>query len=141
MDGAVQTLEAAVKDKHRNWLLVYGGGTMAALAMDVELRQASGDKLGLPDLMKAMYAEFGVAGKTYTHADIVRVGKQISGADLGPTLEAIVGSDTPYDLTPVFGAIGLQLEQYGMLETFLLRKDSAPAQARARFSAIFGMPY
>ncbi|MES2316661.1 MAG: hypothetical protein V4631_04135 [Pseudomonadota bacterium] len=33
LNGAVQ---AAAKDKHKNWLLVYGGGSVAALAMDVD---------------------------------------------------------------------------------------------------------
>ena len=74
------TVQDAAKDKHKNWLLVYGGGSVAALAMDVELRRATNGKAGLPDLMKALFAEFGVAGKRYTHDDIVRV-----AYDSGPT--------------------------------------------------------
>ncbi len=35
--GLKGTVQAAAKDKHKNWLLVYGGGSVAALAMDVEL--------------------------------------------------------------------------------------------------------
>jgi predicted metalloprotease with PDZ domain len=132
------TVQDAAKEKHKNWLLVYGGGSVAALAMDVELRRATGGKAGLPDLMKALYAEFGVAGKRYTHDDIVRVARQVGGVDVGPLLKAIVQSDTMPDQRATFKAIGLQLEQYPLLETFLLGDPAATPDARARFAQIFG---
>jgi predicted metalloprotease with PDZ domain len=139
--GLKGTVRAAVKDKHRNWLLVYGGGSIAALAIDVEMRKASGGKKGLPDLMKAMYAEFGKPGKTYTHADVLRLVRQVSGADLAAALDRIVASDTAPDLAPLFMEVGMQLEQFGMLDAYLLRSKSAPKAAHQRFVAIFGMKY
>lgn len=139
--GLKGTVQAAVKDKHRSWLLVYGGGTIAAFAMDLELRKASGDKLGLEDLMKAMFAEFGKAGKMYTHDDIVRIGKQVAGVDLGPTLDKLVKTETVPDLSPMFAQVGMQVEQWGMLETHVMRKQGATAAERKRFTAIFGIPY
>ena len=138
--GLKGTVQEAAKDKHRNWLLVYGGGSTAALAMDVELRQASGGKAGLPELMKALYAEFGVAGKAYTLADLVRVGRQVSGHDLAPLLQRIVQAEAMPDQRATFAAIGLQLEQYPLLETFLLPDPAATSTARLRFTEIFGNP-
>jgi predicted metalloprotease with PDZ domain len=135
--GLTPTAREAVKEKHRNWLLVYGSGTLAALAMDVEMLKASGGKAGMPELMKAMYQEFAKPGhQGYGHADIVRLGKQVSGADLGPILEPIVGSTAVPPMEAVFKGIGLQVEQWGMLETYLL-KTSDPA-GKARFQRIFG---
>jgi predicted metalloprotease with PDZ domain len=139
--GLKGTVQDAAKDKHKNWLLVYGGGSVAALAMDVELRRASAGKTGLPDVMKALYAEFGVVGKRYTYDDIVRVAKQVGGVDVGPLLAGIVQSAAMPDQRATFTAIGLQLEQYPLLETFLLRDPASTAAARQRFTDIFGIPY
>lgn len=139
--GLKTTVQQAASDKHRSWLLVYGGGSIAALALDAELRHASGEKLGLPDLMKALYAEFGQPGKTYTLADVVRVAKQLSGQDFGAQLQRLVASSEPVDLKPVFGRIGLDYEQYLVLLEHNLTPDAAAASLPAkRFAAMFGMP-
>jgi predicted metalloprotease with PDZ domain len=137
--GLKGTVREAVRDKHRNWLLVYGGGAIAGMAMDIEMRKASGGKAGLPELMKAMHGEFGKPGKTYTQADLLRLARQVSGADIGPLLERIVNSEAAPELAPLFLDVGLQLEQYGMLETYLLRAKDAPPAAQRRFGDIFGM--
>ncbi len=134
------TVQDAFKEKHKNWLLVYGGGSVAALAMDVEMRRASGGRLGLPDLMRAMYAEFDRPAKPYAHEDIVRVAKRISGVDLGPLLESIVRSETMPDQRATFAGIGLRLEQYPLLETFLLPDPHTDKRGQLRFREIFGRP-
>lgn len=139
--GLKDTVQEAAKDKHKNWLLVYGGGSVAALAIDVELRRATGGKRGLPDLMQALYGEFGAPGKQYGYADIVRVARQVGGTDIGPLLDNIVRSDALPDQRPTFAALGLQLEQYLLLETFVLPDPGATPQARQRYRAIFGSPY
>lgn len=141
VQGLTVTVREAVKDKHRNWLLVYGGGTIAGLAMDVELRKASKGKVSLDTLLHEMYKEFGHKGKAYDQADIVRIGKSISGVDLDPLLNNIVATSQAPNLVPLFRDIGLRLEQFGMLETYLLRDPAATQEQKARFTAIFGIPY
>lgn len=135
--GLKPSVRDAAKDKHRNWLLVYGGGSVAALAMDVELRQAGSS---LPALMRALYAEFGVAHKTFTQEDVIRTARTLAGVELGPVLDPIVARDTPPELAPLFGRIGIRLEQYGMMETYLLRRPGEKA-AQQRFQDIFGMAF
>lgn len=138
--GLKTTVEQAVDDKHNSWLLVYGGGSIAALAMDVELRHATQDKFGLPDLMRAMYAEFGQPGKTWTFDDLVRVAKQSSGQDLKPMLKRLVASTEPADLAPIFARIGLNYEHHlQMLDHYLLPDANATPVAKQRFQAMFGM--
>jgi predicted metalloprotease with PDZ domain len=135
--GLTSSVREAHKEKHRNWLLVYGTGTLAALVIDVEMQKASGGKAGLPDLMRAMYAEFAKPGnKGYMHADIVRLAKQVSGADVGPALEGILSGKSVPPMEAAFRDIGLQLEQWGMLETYLL--PTHETAGRARFMKIFG---
>lgn len=136
--GLKGTVREAYKDKHRNWLLVYGGGSIAALSMDVQMRQASGGKVGLPDLMRALYAEFGQSGKPYTLADVLRLGKQLSGANMEADLNKIISQEQVPELRPLFAALGLQLEQYGMLENYLLKKEGA---GEALYRSIFGQAW
>ena len=64
--------------------------------------------------------------------------RQVSGVDVGPLLQRIVQSETMPDQRATFAAIGLQLEQYPLLETFLLPDPKATPEARQRFNAIFG---
>jgi len=135
--GLRPSVRDAAKDKHRNWLLVYGGGSVAALAMDVELRQAGSS---LPALMRTLYAEFGLTHQAFTQDDVVRAARKLAGLDLQQVLEPIVARATPPDLAPLFARIGIQLEQYGMMETYLLRRPDDEA-ARQRFRDIFGMPF
>lgn len=137
--GLKSTVREAVNDKHGNWLLVYGGGTIAALAMDVELRKATRGKVGMPQLMQSVYAEFGQSGKRYTQVDIVRHGRKLAGINLQPTLERIVNSTSLVDMEPLFADIGLRLHQFGMLETHLLPNPNATPETRKRFADIFGI--
>ncbi|MBC7917776.1 MAG: hypothetical protein H7Y28_08200 [Rhodoferax sp.] len=136
--GLEGTVRQAAKNKHRNWLLVYGGGSIAALAMDVEIRRATNNRSGLPDVMRAMYTEFAHPGKTYTLEDIVRVTRQATGVDVAPVLERTVSNTQATDLVPVFAHIGLQLESYLLLDHHLLEAaDATPAMGQ-RFSSMFG---
>ncbi|WP_269533042.1 hypothetical protein [Chitinimonas sp. BJYL2] len=139
--GLTMPISAAAADKHRNWLLVYGGGSIAALALDVELRKATQGKQGLPDVMRAMHAEFGQAGKRYDFADLLRVIRSTTGYDATALLERIINQPAPYDLRPVFADLGLRLEQYMLLEHHLLKDHQADAAARARFTQLTGLPY
>jgi len=140
--GLKSTVRDAVKDKHNAWLLVYGGGAIAGLAMDVELRRASHNKVGLPDVMKALYAEFAHPGKTYTHADIVRVARQVGGVDLDPMLQKIVARTEPFDLKPVMRELGFEYEHFlFMLEHDITPRPDANAAQKQRFRDIFGFDY
>jgi len=141
LQGLKMPTREAAADKHRNWLLVYGGGSIAALALDVELRRATGDRHGLHDVMRAMFAEFGQPGKRYALEDIVRVTKAVTGQDVEALLRRIVADPTPYDLAPVFAGIGLQLENYIYLEQTLINHPAATLAQKKRFADIFGMPF
>ncbi|MES3020939.1 MAG: hypothetical protein V4857_05065 [Pseudomonadota bacterium] len=139
--GLKGTVRDAAKDKHKNWLLVYGGGSRAALALDVHLRRATGGRTGLPEVMKVLYAQFALPGKRFDLDDLVRVSRQLSGEDVAPLLQRIISSEGLEDQRPVFADIGLQLEQYPLLETFLLPAPNASRAQRRRFEAVLGMPY
>lgn len=133
--GLQDTVREAVRDKHRNWLLVYGGGSIAALAIDVELRKATGGKAGLDDLMRVLYARHGKAGQTFTEGDLVAAARTLAGVELQALLDKYVGSKAQVDLAPLFAELGLQLELSGVIEAYLLRRPDASQQ---RLHDIFG---
>ncbi|HYD80521.1 MAG TPA: hypothetical protein VEC06_11995 [Paucimonas sp.] len=139
--GLKMPIRDAAGDKHNNWLLVYSGGSLAALAVDVELRRATGDKYGLQQVMQALFAEFAQPGKRYTLDDICRVAKATTGHDIAPLLKRIVADPAPFDMAPVFAGIGLQLETFTMLEHTAVAHPDAKAAERQRFIDMFGMPF
>ena len=118
-------------------LVVFGGGSLAALALDVELRLRSQDTVGLPQLMQALYAEFGKPGKRYALEDIARLAERLTGHDFAPFLAATVGREDYFDIRPSYAALGLRMDSF-VEEMFISREPDATAAHRARFDAIFG---
>jgi predicted metalloprotease with PDZ domain len=131
------TVREAGKDKQPNRQLVYGGGSLAALALDVELRQRSGDRVGLPQLLQAMYREFGKTGRTYTLDDIARIARQLTGSDFGPFLAGAVESTGNFDIRPAYAGLGLRMDGF-LDEIYISREPEAGPAERARFAAVFG---
>jgi predicted metalloprotease with PDZ domain len=127
----------AGKDKQPNRQLVYGGGSLAALALDVALRERSGDTVGLPDFMKALHAEFGQPGKTYALADLERIAEALTGSDFSGFFAGAVESETYFDIRPSYAALGLRMDSF-VEEMFISREPAATPGQQARFEAIFG---
>jgi predicted metalloprotease with PDZ domain len=137
VQGLRMSVRDSGKDKQPNRQLVYGGGSLAALALDVALRERSGDKVGLPDFVKVLHAEFGQPGKAYALADLERIARQLTGSDFGGFFAEAVGSESYFDIRPSYAAIGLRMDSF-VEEMFISHEpDATPAQ-RARFEAIFG---
>lgn len=125
------------KDKQPNRQLVYGGGSLATLALDVALRERSSDKVGLPEFMRALYAEFGKPGKTYALADLERIAQGLTGSDFSAFFAEAVGSESYFDIRPSYAALGLRMDSF-VEEMFISREPGATPAQRARFEAIFG---
>lgn len=127
----------AGKDKQPNRQLVYGGGSLAALPLDVALRERSGDKVGLPDFMRALHAEFGKPRKTYELQDLERIAQQLTGSDFSGFFAGAVGSESYSDIRPSYAALGLRMDSF-VEEMFSSREPGASRIQQARFEAIFG---
>ena len=61
--------------------MIYSGGLIAALALDVEIRKATKNQKGLADLLRLMYRDFALKDKKYSVEDIKRIAKQTSNQD------------------------------------------------------------
>ncbi|MCI4566589.1 hypothetical protein [Lysobacter sp. CFH 32150] len=136
VQGLGMSVREAGKDKQPNRQLVYGGGSLAALALDVELRLRSDDAVGLPQLLRALYAEFGQPGKRYTLDDIAWTAQRLIGHDFASFLAGAVESGDYLDIRPSYAALGLRMDSF-VEEMFISREPNATEQQRARFAAIF----
>ena len=137
--GLGMSVRDAGKDKQPNRQLVYGGGSLAAFAFDVELRKRSDDRVGLPDVLQRMRTEFGEAGRTYSLDDIARIARDLAGSDFRPFLASAVESTGDFDIRPTLAAVGLRMDSF-VEEMYVSREPDAGPRERARFDAIFGGP-
>src|SRR3990167_5140667 len=135
--GLGMSVRDSGKDKQPNRQLVYGGGSLAAMALDVEMRVRSRDRVGLPDLMKALYAQYPMPGKRYSLDDIARIAGELTQSDFRPFLANAVESTGYFDIRPTYEALGLRMDSF-VDEMFIGREPGATAQQKARFDAIFG---
>ncbi len=131
------TVRDAGADKQANRELVYGGGALAGFALDIELRKASDGRIGLPDLMRLLYAESGKPGKTYSLPDLQRHAQALIGKDFTGFFAGVVESKDFFDARPYFEEVGLLLNNYLYDESFVRRNPNATDAQKARFDEIF----
>ena len=101
------SIRGAGKNKGSNSGLVYQGGSLIALALDMQIRKPTQNQKSLDDVMKQVYSEFGVTGKTYTIDDIVRIASDIAGKDLDPFFRKYVSGTERLPLTEYLGDVGV----------------------------------
>lgn len=102
--------------------LIYQGGALAALCIDIELRKGSKNKRALDDVMIALYEQCAEVDFDEIPIDALeRLLKKLGGRDLGKFLERHVEGSERLPLEAAFAAAGLVLEQ----ETLLVPERSA----------------
>ena len=130
----VPSLVEAGKDKHRNWLRIYGGGATIALALDIEVRAATGGDRGLDDVMLALKEKFGVPGARYTVEDILAAVNSVSGRDFtGFFADHITGTGVTLDIAEILGKAGIVVEQFA--DEFYLTRAEHPTELQRKIFA------
>ena len=84
MQGLEMSVREAGERKQENRLLVYGGGCLAAMALDVELRRASGDRAvgsGEPFDIVPYLAGLGLRLDTFAEEVYIRPDARAAAAD------------------------------------------------------------
>jgi predicted metalloprotease with PDZ domain len=78
------SIREAGKNKFANRELVYDGGSLIAMALDLQIRALTQNRNSLDDVIKQMYQEFGLTRNMFTVNDVIRVVSQIAGEDFEP---------------------------------------------------------
>jgi len=135
--GVQENMREAGKNKHRNRMLVYGGGTLVAFALDVSLREATQNERGLDEFMAAVFAEFGDGKLQYELTDLVRVASAVAGRDMAWLFEEYVTGQGMFDLDRFARGAGLRVDSM-MDEFYLSESADADAGQRAIGASILG---
>ncbi|HEX8505125.1 MAG TPA: M61 family peptidase [Hymenobacter sp.] len=90
---------------------VYHKGALAALILDLTVRQLSGHARSLDDVMRRLYEEFGKTGVGYTEADYIRIVKEVAGRDMQAYFDKFIYGTAPLteSLDKVLHTVGCQL--------------------------------
>ncbi|GAB2720742.1 peptidase M61 [Hymenobacter frigidus] len=90
---------------------VYHKGALAALILDLTLRQLSGHARSLDDVMRRLYEEFGKTGIGYTEADYIRIVNEVVGRDMHAYFDKFIYGVAPLteSLAKVLHTVGCQL--------------------------------
>lgn len=87
--GKISMREAGIDDetKFENYFLVYHGGWVSAMLLDVDIRTKTNNRKSLDDLMKWLYKNFLRTKKLYDSTDIINGIKITTGQDYSPFYE------------------------------------------------------
>ena len=90
---------------------VYHKGALAALILDLTLRQLFGHTRSLDDVMRRLYEEFGKTSIGYTEADYVRLVNEVAGRDMHAYFDKFIYGTAPLlePLDRVLRTVGCQL--------------------------------
>lgn len=139
-DGSV-SIGAAGIQKAKNSVLVYEGGSLAALCLDATLRESSGNQHGVGDLMREVYARSAKQGTTYDPAMIIAVANELAGRDMADFFARYIQGTEPLPLDDCLAKLGLRAERKSSgdrVSVTITPDDSATGTTAAARDAFLG---
>ena len=91
---------------------IYHKGALAALILDLEIRQLTHDEQSLDDVMRLMWQRFGKTGIGYAHQDYAQIVEETVGAPMAEYFEICISGTAPLQnrLAKVLQHVGLELQ-------------------------------
>jgi predicted metalloprotease with PDZ domain len=93
-----------------NQISYYDKGEIVNLLLDVTIRDASGGKKSLDDVMRYLYNEFFKKGRNYTPADFQKTAEAMAGRSLDDFFSKYVRGEAEIDYNAIFKGIGVELK-------------------------------
>ena len=121
--------------KHDHWGLIYSGGMFVAIAQDLQIRSATGNKSGLDDLMRHMFHEYG--DKSYDVGDIERELSALNGASQEDFFRRYIHGSERIPVAQFLALAGIETTEENGRTVFTVRVDSDPDVNQIRRS-LFG---
>jgi predicted metalloprotease with PDZ domain len=116
------SLVDAGKEKHKNWLLIYGGGSTMALALDIEIRTLTKHHKSLDDVMLLLKTKYGDNKIKITTAHILEAVNEVSGQKFNEFFDKyIYGKKEVLNVEKMISKLGLNFDQFAD-EIYLSRK-------------------
>ncbi len=122
------SIQECGNNKDQNRYLVYGGGELVALALDVEIRKSTNNTKSLDDLFAGLYAQFGKTNTPYELKDIIAVSNQITNQNFQSFFDDYVTGTKRIPITEYLADMGLQLD--GFLEDVYISAAENPSPSQ-----------
>ena len=138
------SIRRAGDHKGANYDLVYSGGLIAALALDVELRRNTKNVNGLESLLRQMYREFGIQDKKYAMEDILNSVNRIAKINLQPFFKDYIEGTKIIPLEKYLDSLGLDVKRVAVSDrphTTIQNTPKASHSQRVLFQKITGLSY
>ena len=117
------SLVKAGSEKSKNWLLIYGGGALMALYLDIEIRLQTGNKKSLDDVMALLKTKFGDHQLKINTGNIKDAVNQVSGSDFTVFFDKYVLGNADYlNIASTLEKAGLYADQFAD-ELYLSKKE------------------
>ncbi|MBK8099248.1 MAG: M61 family metallopeptidase [Planctomycetes bacterium] len=87
----------------------YVNGSIAALVLDLMIRQATDGGASLDDALRILYRTTFLAGRGYTHADVVAALSEAARRDMATTVDSLVRGSLDPELRPLLLSFGIEL--------------------------------
>ncbi len=125
-------------NKDQNRYLVYGGGAVVALGLDIEIRKATNNKKGLDDLLADLYNQYGKTNTPYELANVITSANQVAGKNLTPFFDDYVTGTKRIPVTEYLADMGLQLDGY-MEDVYISAAENPTTQQLEIKKGILGL--
>jgi predicted metalloprotease with PDZ domain len=87
----------------------YAKGALVALALDLTIRERSGDRHSLDDVMRALWQRYGRTGIGLDECEIEQVAAEVSGLDLSGFFAQALDSTQDLDLEGLLAKVAVEL--------------------------------
>lgn len=125
------SLVNAGKEKHKNWLLLYGGGATIALILDFEIRKATENRKNLDDVMFELKNRFGERGLKITTKDVENMVSEISGEDYHLFFDKYIYGTEKIDVESYLKESGLIMDSFADAVYLSKEMDAKPLLNRS----------
>lgn len=113
--GTKSPREAGMQ-KEENYDLIYSGGSVFALILDIELNHSTNGKMGLRQLMVRLNQLSKEQQSPFKYTDIIDAANEISGTDLKPLFEKYIRGKEVIPISDYLEKAGLSIKNPGTPE-------------------------
>ncbi|HUF64972.1 MAG TPA: hypothetical protein VMM17_03265, partial [Gemmatimonadaceae bacterium] len=113
----------------------YGRAAITGLLLDLLLREQTANRRGLPDLMRALWREYGRPERPYKLAELYAAASAVAGIDVGPRIRAWVERSDPPKMDVLLATAALRTVSDSAGQRIAI-DTAAPGAARARWRSI-----
>lgn len=133
-------MRSAGKEKQENYGLLYSGGSVFAMVLDIEMNSVSDGRVGIMSLMRNLNQEFGMGStKTLSFSDIKNSVNLLTDKNLDYLFDEYVAGNKIIPINTYLNKAGIIVENLGEENQLISIDKNASAEQMKIFYAITGI--